>query len=339
MDESFHVTEKRELAAKPNFSVDSIWSYPKKFEDYYNDNFGFRIPLVAYNNYIKAFHFGVYSNPDLTYGKEGWMFLTPYQSKDKHQGRDYFSESEIIKIKETLVNRKKHLEDQGIQYLIVVVPDKLTLYPEFLPDDFYLADSSQLDQFMNFMDGEGVDIIDLRSELKKQKKEHKLYFKTDSHWNQHAGFIAYQEIMKVVSEWFPNIQTLQKENFDIELRDEIGGDLADLVGIKDFIDDVSPRYHYNETVPVPERLEIPEYHFFKNDWRPTIVYEMPDATLPRMVMFNDSFVSYIHHFFAPSFERTTFFWMYDFRTDLIEKEHPDIVIQMLVERRLPNVVK
>ena len=65
-----------------------------------------------------------------------------------------------------------------------------------------------------------------------------------------------------------------------------------------------------------------------------IVYESPGKELPRAVMFRDSFATSLIPFLVDHFQRITFSWQYTFDRELVEKEHPDVVIQEMVERTL-----
>ena len=55
-------------------------------------------------------------------------------------------------------------------------------------------------------------------------------------------------------------------------------------------------------------------------------------------MLRDSFGSALVPFLAEHFRRSAFCWEYDFDTDLIEREHPDVVIQEMAGRKLFQVL-
>lgn len=65
-----------------------------------------------------------------------------------------------------------------------------------------------------------------------------------------------------------------------------------------------------------------------------LVTEIPGATLPRALVFRDSFTSRLAPFLSEHFSRAAYMWENDFDANLVEKEHPDIVIQELVGRHL-----
>ena len=55
-------------------------------------------------------------------------------------------------IMDDLVARRDWLAERGIKYLVVVAPNKNTVYPEMLPGGFEKAtDDSQLDQLLRYI--------------------------------------------------------------------------------------------------------------------------------------------------------------------------------------------
>ncbi len=67
-------TEKRILASRPNFSLESIEVFPSRYENYYNDNFSFRNSLVRLNSVITSKAYDLSAIPDVLSGKEGWLY-------------------------------------------------------------------------------------------------------------------------------------------------------------------------------------------------------------------------------------------------------------------------
>jgi hypothetical protein len=67
-----------------------------------------------------------------------------------------------------------------------------------------------------------------------------------------------------------------------------------------------------------------------------IVTELDDPSLPRAVIFRDSFVSPLVPFLSEHFRRAVYLWQNDFDASVVEKEAPDVVIQEIVGRHLYN---
>ena len=62
--------------------------------------------------------------------------------------------------------------------------------------------------------------------------------------------------------------------------------------------------------------------------------EIPGSTLPRAVIFRDSFASRLVPFLSEHFSRAVYLWQNDFDADVVRQEHPDVVIQEIVGRHL-----
>ena len=65
-----------------------------------------------------------------------------------------------------------------------------------------------------------------------------------------------------------------------------------------------------------------------------LVTEIPGSSLPRAVIFRDSFVSRLAPFLSEHFSRAVYLWQNDFDADAVAAEHPDVVIQEIVGRHL-----
>jgi hypothetical protein len=65
-----------------------------------------------------------------------------------------------------------------------------------------------------------------------------------------------------------------------------------------------------------------------------LVTEIPGSPLPRAVVFRDSFASRLVPFLSEHFSRAVYLWQNDFDPEIVEKEHPDVVIQEIVSRHL-----
>jgi len=69
-----------------------------------------------------------------------------------------------------------------------------------------------------------------------------------------------------------------------------------------------------------------------------IVTEIPGSTLPRAVMFRDSFTSWLAPFLSEHFSRIVYIWQNDFDASAVLAEKPDVVIHEIVGRHLYTFV-
>jgi alginate O-acetyltransferase complex protein AlgJ len=122
---------------EPSAKLEDWLGFPHRFEHYFNDHFGSRDRLLAVDHWTKAAIFGVSSAPTVLIGKQGWLYFTGEDAKalDRwYRGIGDFTDAEIAALRSELLRRREFLDPLGIPYVVVVVPEKYSVYPEFLPD-------------------------------------------------------------------------------------------------------------------------------------------------------------------------------------------------------------
>jgi hypothetical protein len=133
--------------------------------------------------------------------------------------------------------KRDWLAAHGIPYIFVIPPNKQTIYPEHMPENFLQARGrTRLDQLMAFMQAHSdVTILDLRQPLIEAKSQDPLYYLTDTHWNSLGALIGYGEIMRAVGQALGrdvgSVRTL--EDYTVARQRRQGGDLAAMLGLSD----------------------------------------------------------------------------------------------------------
>lgn len=333
---SYH-NENRKLAERPTIprSLESLQKFPKEFQSYFNDNFGFRNLLVRGNYFIKYRLLGVSPSSQVLIGKNGWLFNTGDGEIEDYRRITRFTEEQLRRWTLNLELKKMWLEQQGIRYLLVVAPNKSTIYPEFLPDSYSrVRDVSAIDEFLEYVRKKThVDVIDLREKLTSAKSTETVYFKTDTHWNNYGAFVAYSEIIKPIATWFPKLIPLKFDDFSIEKKREASGDLAGMIGGLEFLSDdqynFTPKKTFTTTLVEKNKKQRDPFTIEKNDNR-----------LPRAVIFRDSFFTALVPFIAENFRGSRYYWQrWDAQTPMVEiigRHRPDIVIEEVVERNFKS---
>jgi alginate O-acetyltransferase complex protein AlgJ len=232
------MNEKRRLAVRPIFVVDSLEIFPKKYEQFYNDNFWFRKYFIQLNSLFTAKTYGISAIPDVLIGKQGWLYYvskTQGNSLEDYKGLIKLDKRSLELIRENLERRTQSLKLKGIKFVVVVAPDKQSIYPENLPDNAQRKRRypTRLDQIIKYLKGNStVQILDVRNALLEEKKANPLplYKKTDSHWNYLGGFVAYKEIMRSIS-----LEPMKKNDFEWEHVNSGRGDLANMLALNEQI--------------------------------------------------------------------------------------------------------
>jgi hypothetical protein len=255
-----------------------------------------------------------------------------------------FTDSELQQWKRTLEERSAWLRSQGIAYLLVIVPDKHTIYPENLPAVIHrIKNRTRLDQLMQCMqDDPNVDILDLRHILIAAKAEHQVYEQTGTHWNDYGAYIAYTAIMKRLEKHFSSLKPIPESEFKIFITETKGCDLMGRLGIHDRFSEKIIIFQPLEGRKAIDRTDftIPtsQQAYVELTIKKFIVKETGEQGLPVAVVFHDSFTrNYLDPFLSEHFSRIFYSWQTEFSPDIIQREKPDIVIQEMVERVLLTV--
>jgi hypothetical protein len=111
--------------------------------------------------------------------------------------------------------------------------------------------------------------------------------------------------------------------------------LARVMGLKNVMKenyvDLLPRQPQQARYLAPS-----QFPFHGPEFQPPLfsITERKNADIPRAVVIHDSFGEALIPFLAEHFGRATFAWRDRFEPDLILREKPNVVIQILVERKL-----
>jgi hypothetical protein len=334
----FDIQEKRALRPRPSFRLDAPADFPEQYREYYNDHFIMRNRFIRINNLISFKLFNKSPVPMVVIGKNGWLFMS--RETDSRDEIEYFRNTRPFTRKELahwnriLEERRQWLSRQGIQYLFVVVPNKSTVYPEFMPDRIRrINERSRLDQLLEHTRNHSqVRILDLRDALIEAKHRFPVFQKTDSHWNDFGAYVAYREIIKVLNGFQKNEKPMPLSRFDIRSRNWVGGDLAAALSLqKEVI-----RENTLKMVPVSPLSARTVSRESLSRYITKSVSASSAGKLPPAMMVHDSFIHELRPFLAEHFSRMVFIWDWGLNIypDHIRSEKPWIVIEEMAERYL-----
>ncbi|MBE9489615.1 MAG: hypothetical protein IMY67_04925 [Bacteroidetes bacterium] len=336
--------EKRNLAKFPSSpeSLKAISDYPKALNTYYSDHFGFREVLTKIY-FVLANKLGSQSSvDDVTIGQDGWLFLGSikegYLRHNDPIGDainvNLFSKKELEDFARSIMSIKNWLSKKGIEYIYVIAPNKHTIYFDKLPKYILKKNKeSATDQIIKYLqEHTNVPVVDLRPALLEEKKKHLVYFKSDTHWNHYGANVAQYIIMNKIKSLLPGKITtslLTGNQFKISTRK--GGDLAEFAKIENVIEDNPQPIFDVECSSVDESPDTKA----KKTYTMTCVPQKPNV-----VIFRDSFFTYLQPYISRQFNRSTYIWErmnYKSLVKYVELEKPSIVIDEVVERTLPYI--
>ena len=309
--------ENRKLVEKPVLSMSSLPSFANQYTAYFNDNFGFRKMLMSLNSYIKFKYLNTSAVPDVILGKSDWLYYRP--SLEDSSGNTLFTPEELLSMKKSIERQSQWMAERGIYYLIVIAPNKETIYPEYLPDKINLSNhQTQLDQLLTAVGtSQNVHFLDLRECLLKSKKsgDYNLYFRTDTHWNSYGAYIGYNEIVQKLADHFPSLTPPSTSGSNISLNPiPVSGDLANMLALHGIL---------NENAPITVTNGV-----------------STDANkIHKVVVFRDSFFNALSPYFGINFEQTINYSATDkFDASVITNDPPQAVLVICVQRQMTGIL-
>jgi alginate O-acetyltransferase complex protein AlgJ len=330
-----NLDEKRTLAQRPTESLgspDSLRRLPEiaqGWEKYFNDNFGLRKLLIGCYRQA-AFHLlGMSPNPAVVVGasdgRSRWLF---YDAEFAHDGRGFadmlgqkpYSQAELATIATRLRQVADLARSRGIALVIAVVPDKQTVYPEYLPGDKRPKPGrpSRLDQFWAMASSlDQVPLLDLRIPLRAGKTR-VLYYPTDTHWNWRGAVIGFEAVERALAGQRPSRGLPPMGKISWSLGPPRIGDLSNLLGLN---------------LPGDE------------DWLadPTGLASPTRPKQGKLLLIADSFFDAMPLYFRQDFETVKLVHRWTFASsgpliepELLDAEKPDAVVLESVERYWTN---
>jgi hypothetical protein len=336
--------ELRRRAEFPTFTkgLVSIKKFPTAFEDWFNDHFGFRGPLIRALAFAKVRGLGVSTSSNVLLGRDDWLYYNHLQFGSDYEEMRPFTPEELEKWRLALESRQRWLRQHGIDYLVFLPPNKQTIYPEHLDPHLQPQHPSvRLAQLVDYLHQHStVPVIDVRQQLLDAKQHERVYHVTDSHWNARGAFVGYHALVEELARRFPQIKPMERSQFEEHEVTGRGGDLSALIDLSDVYHeeylDLTPRFPlraHQSAVPVlydHKKLQFP--------FGQPYALETGDTSLPRCLLLHDSFALALIPMLGEHFQRLATVWHDDFQPDIVLSERPDILIQQLLERKLGFVV-
>jgi alginate O-acetyltransferase complex protein AlgJ len=326
--------EMRELATFPAWSWQprAIAHWPAAFQTYFDDHFAFRTRLLHWQSTFLWHVLRTSSSETVIGGTDDWLFYADDGGIQDYLQTEPFTTDELEVWRVTLERTRNWLKTRGIPYLVTIAPDKQMIYPEHMPDSLHRMRSDyRADQLIAYLHAHSdVGILDLRPAVNAAKPTGLLYHRYDTHWNDRGGLVGYQPIAARLHEWFPAIRPLTRTDFD-ESALVPSGDKTTMLGLIDSGKVAMPGLvrRGGWTARVVEPVHPDPYG---EEGR--LVTEIAGSTLPRAVVFRDSFAGRLMPYLSEHFSHAVYLWQNDFDPDVVVRERADVVIQEFVARHL-----
>jgi hypothetical protein len=138
-------------------------------------------------------------------GKNGWFFYR-MDLNNRQNGRN-ISTKDLKITQQRIQGIYNSLQKRNITMLLVIAPDKSTIYSYQLPDQIQSPKAyTRMDALRTYLVQHGPPVlVDLQQALLEAKKTQDVYYKTDTHWNANGAFVGYTQIMLALSKTYPQL--------------------------------------------------------------------------------------------------------------------------------------
>lgn len=330
------ISEKRSLARFPAIVVDDSFNtgFFLEIDKYISDRFGLRTPAVRLSNFLTFNVFNKISTSVALIGKNNWLFFTDTgKNVNDFMHTNYFSEEQIQTIADNLQEYDEWCKSQGIVFVVRIIPNKHTVYPEYYPV-FKPEGPNRTELLMNELDKRPFNVRYLKDPLVAEKSSfgYPLYLETDTHWNPAGAFVAYNELREYLA-------TVLSFDFPVYAwvtsYEQVAGygDIIKLMGLTTYGTTTTVRKELQDSL-YKDSIHLEHIDILSDDSLRTI---QTDAPLPRGIVYCDSFIVALQPFLSTQFSYIEYIRSFSFFSDRerIKEQKPDVVVLSILERNLP----
>ena len=293
-----------EEVEKPIIERDAYVSgdYAKQAEAYASQHVGFREPFIRfYNQYLWSFYRKTYAN-DVVAGKKGWLY---YPSSV----RDYYGQEllrwhpSVEAAREKFDREVKYLnwirsilQENGVEFLVFMAPEKSFLYPEFLPDNVFdttTVNFNACDYFAQRLEETGFPHIEMTRWFQKMKDT-----------------VDYPLIPQAGAHWiFPSVYAADSLS---RLMEELKGFSMPKIKIGEAYPVSNKDHDYDNDLELHLNLAFPLRHQFGYCPRHRVSVEHDSTTVNPKVLFIGNSYFWAMNLFVPLTQmfETTEYWYY-----------------------------
>jgi alginate O-acetyltransferase complex protein AlgJ len=275
--------------------------------------------------------------PKAVVGKDGWLFFTAEKSVQDYQNAIPFAWGDLVEVQQNLDVLNAQLQSRGITLLVVIAPDKSSIYPDYMPAEIPVINkNSRLDQFVFYMRNYGkTQVLDLRPTLRQARKTRQVYYATDTHWNDYGAFAAYAKIIATLRKTYPDLKAYPLQRFNYVALGPQHLDLAENIGSAALTEE---KFELRLTGNTTQEKELP-----LEDGRHVTLTWNADQRLPRALVYHDSFFFAVIPMLSANFSSVVFVPHYTggaiWNLDWIDQQKPDVVIIEFAERYIHDLAR
>jgi hypothetical protein len=332
---SVSALENRTLTAPPTLAeARADWpGFPARVSDWLEDRFGFRDQLLAlYVTLDRKLQTGAARSA--VRGDDGWLFATTADSLLSHQGRLPFAPGEAEAWLGRVGEIAAQAEASGAVFVVLIAPDKQTIYPERLSDyPRRFAEETRRETLVRRAPERGLALLSPGEALTAAKADGEVYYRTDTHWAPRGAYVAYRALIDALQEEGVAVEPLGEGRVAWRPKDGFVGDIYGLLGEANGAPETFDAAEIAQAATVVETTDLSE--LAAEGFRSRRITMAPRG-LPSILVLGDSFADPLAPFLEQSFDEVTLIHHQfgGFPPEVIEPGRYDVVVLEMVERFL-----
>lgn len=297
-----------------------------------NSAFRGKVALSGYFNSMRIW-LGDRYYEKVVVGNDGWMYLMGDSAIAGYQQMPLDRIETANNIASDLGAFNRELALRGIKLMVVIAPDKGSIYPQYLPKEMASqAGKTYTDVFIEGLLENQVHFVDLRPPFLEASSEDQLYYKTDTHWNFNGDYLAYRTVVDEISHEYPNVEATPFSELRLISDGFMNRDIPALLRVNGFQEET--------LLLVPKKNKAIKYEDVPLGSMRTLSFSShANKDLPRILIYHDSFFAHVVPLMQQNFSQTvSIFYPAEilsvWNAGWVEQVEPDIVILEFTERLL-----
>ena len=136
--------------------------------------------------------------------------------------------------------------------------------------------------------------------------------------------------MRELENGYPQLHPYVISDFHLETAQRKGNDdLAEMLGLQGQFQDYNARFTPINNITLVDKSPASSR---------TIIKTIPGSSLPKLLVFRDSFFTAVEPFVSRNFSKSMYIWT-SYDQNVVDNENPDIVIWEVVERYIDRLAK
>lgn len=273
-------------------------------------------------------------------GTEEWLFYKSIDDGDTiadFEGTNLYSDKQIQDISDGVLKVQNELKNKGIEFQVLICPNKEIIYHEYMPDLYTRAEITKGGLLCEELTKRGI-VVNYPQSLLEANKNYQLYYFYDTHWNQLGAYVATCEVL---SRWGIEVEQLIKRDIISRPLKECHhlSALEDLANMADLLPILEKEKADSEfIVEGTSEIDWKRFEMEEDKGELSHFYNLNAKEKKTILLIGDSFRVSMVPLLSEVFENVYVVHENQCEKNILEQISPDYVIVEYVERYVDDII-